>query len=249
MSEPYQYLNWDSEFFGLRIAKLNKSQLNFATMAETLSWCVQNSIDCLYFLADSNDQATIRIAEDNHFRLVDLRMSMRCQIDSNTVSPQPNYDFTIRPVETQDINRLRSIARSSFTLTRFYSDSCFPREKCDELYDVWITRSCQGYADQVLVAIHNGVPHGFISLHLKSEVGEIGIIGVSRKTRRVGIGRALVESALYWYHSVGIRQVIVATQGKNYRAQNFFQHNGFDVHNMHIWYHKWFSGCSKDGNS
>ena len=86
MSEPYQYLNWDSEFFGLRIAKLSKSQLNSATMAETLSWCVQNSIDCLYFLADSNDQATIRLAEDNHFRLVDLRISMRCKIDSNIVS-------------------------------------------------------------------------------------------------------------------------------------------------------------------
>lgn len=247
MSELYQFLNWDSNFFGLRIAKVNKPQLDPPGMAEILSWCEQNSIDCLYLLADSTDQESIRLAEDNHFRLVDLRMSMLCQVDSSTDAQLPTYDFTIRPAQSQDINRLRSIARSSFTLTRFYSDGCFPREKCDDLYDVWVTRSCEGFADQVLVAIYNGVPQGFITLHLKPEAGEIGIIGVSQETRGLGIGKALVESALSWYHNQGIRQVTVATQGKNYQAQNFFQHNGFDVYNMHIWYHKWFSGCSFGG--
>lgn len=243
MSEPYQFLNWDSEFFGLRIAKVNQNQLDRSIMAEILSWCEQNRIDCLYLLADSKHQDTIRLAEDNRFRLVDLRMSMRCQIDSNLIAEEPASDVIIRPVEARDISRLRSIARSSFTLTRFYSDGCFPRQKCDELYDVWITRSCEGFADHVLVAIHKNIPHGFITLHLKPGIGEIGIIGVKQETRRFGIGRSLVRSALSWYHHQGIQQVNVATQGKNYRAQNFFQHNGFDVYNMHIWYHKWFNGC------
>ncbi len=244
MSKPYQFLSWDSEFFGLRIAKIDPHQLDRAIMAEAQTWCEQQRIDCLYLLADSKDQETIRIAEDNEFRLVDLRMSMRCQIGAKAVFRLPVSDITIRPVQALDISSLRSIARTSFTLTRFYTDGCFPREKCDEMYDVWITRSCEGYADQVLVADHNGIAQGFISLHLKPGVGEIGIIGVSHETRGLGIGRSLVRSALSWYHSQGIRKVTVATQGKNYLAQNFFQHNGFDVYDMHIWYHKWFSGCN-----
>ena len=47
---------------------------------------------------------------------------------------------------------LRAIARASHGDTRFYADPHFPDERCDDLYDTWIRRSLEGWADAVLVA-------------------------------------------------------------------------------------------------
>jgi dTDP-4-amino-4,6-dideoxy-D-galactose acyltransferase len=245
MSEYCQFLPWDSEFFGLRIAKVNPNQLNSDKMNVVLSWCLHKDIDCLYLLADSKHQETIRLAEAERFRLVDLRMTLHCRIDANSITHSQSKDFVIRPAQLQDIPALRAISRRSFTQTRYYADRCFPPEKCSELYEVWITKSFEGYANQVLVALIDNIPQGFITCHIRIDhsAGDVGLIGVKEETRGLGIGKALASAALSWYYSQGIQQVFVATQGKNYIAQNFFQSNGFDVYSMHIWYHKWFKHC------
>ena len=54
------YLDWDSEFFGRRIARLNRHRLNEASLDEMLAWCRASRIDCLYFLADCDDAQTNR---------------------------------------------------------------------------------------------------------------------------------------------------------------------------------------------
>ena len=37
-----------------------------------------------------------------------------------------------------------------------------------------------------------------------------------------------------------IKQVYVATQGRNYAAQKLYQRSGFTINVIEIYYHKWF---------
>ena len=79
--------------------------------------------------------------------------------------------------------------RRATAQTRFYADPRFPDERCDDLYDVWITRSAEGWADAVLVAEHDGRPAGYVSCHADAGAGRgsIGLIAVAEPGPRAPV--------------------------------------------------------------
>ena len=72
---PCEILDWDSAFFGFRIAKVRGDLLNQEKAIQIDRWCSQFGIRCLYFLSRLDDATTTRAAEHNGFRLVDIRMT------------------------------------------------------------------------------------------------------------------------------------------------------------------------------
>jgi dTDP-4-amino-4,6-dideoxy-D-galactose acyltransferase len=248
MNELCRYLPWDSNFFGLRIAQVDSSRLDPIFVSHINQWCIQNEIDCLYFLADPDYKNSIRIAEGHQFHLVDVRITWHQKYDPTQEAHKPPSSILIRPYQQSDLQDLRNIARRSFTSSRFYSDPCFPREKCDDLYDLWIKNSCEGYADHVIVAINNGSPQGFITCHVHQNrhEGNIGLIGVGEQARGQGVGYLLTEAALKWFINQGINHTYVVTQGGNIPAHRLYGHSGFSIHLLQLWYHKWFKGCAQN---
>ena len=66
--------------------------------------------------------------------------------------------------------------RDSHRDSRFYYDPGFPNQRCDELYETWIDRSCHGYADTVLVAEYRPTSRRDMSLvtFIRTVEGAIG---------------------------------------------------------------------------
>lgn len=242
VSNLCQYLSWDSEFFGRRIARARISRLDSESVQEILGWCRVQQIDCLYLLADANDPVTVRLAEDNHFRLVDIRMSLERGIENAPVLNNRAFQGVIRPNAPDDVSALRAIAKASYRLTRFYYDPNFPSSRVDALYETWIEKSCNGYADVVLVADVEGQIAGYISCHLLNQGdGKIGLVGVGSNWQGIGLGQALVNASLHWLADLGITRVTVVTQGRNYRAQRLYERCGFLTKSVQLWYHHWFT--------
>ena len=238
-----RYLEWDSSFFGVRIARANPHTVSSADLNLIWRWCDSQLIDCLYFLAESDDRQTVSLLQDSGFYFVDIRMTMTCELpldkpDTDSVSPG------IRPALPSDIPALRQIARVSHRDSRFYYDGHFPSHRCDELYEIWIERSCKGYADVVLVAESEGLPVGYLSCHLKNDekacCGEIGLVALSEAARGRGFGSNLVAAALDWFDVHGARRVSVVTQGRNIAAQRLYQRCKFVTDSVALWHHKWF---------
>ncbi len=86
----------------------------------------------------------------------------------------------VRPAQPSDLEALMQTARSSFHDSRFYSDPNFPRSRCDDFYASWIEKSCNGYADFVLVAENAGEPADFITGHDGAEGGSADKSGSTR---------------------------------------------------------------------
>jgi dTDP-4-amino-4,6-dideoxy-D-galactose acyltransferase len=236
---PCRRLDWDSDFFARRIARLEGSRLTPELAADALTWSKAQGVDCLYFLADSDDPATVRVAEDHGFRQVDVRVTLRARLDGTT--PGAPHGVT-RPFTPLDIPALRALARVSHRDSRFYADPNFPRPRCDDLYETWIDKSCRGYADAVLVAQADGVAVGYVSCHLgEPTTGQIGLFAVDAAHRGRGLGRALVMAALGWFAARGVRDVTVVTQGRNVAAQRLYARGGFAPCAVQLWYHKWLS--------
>ena len=242
--DPCEILEWDTAFFGFRVARVRGDVLTQERVRQIDAWCRQARVRCLYFLSRADDANTTRLAEDSDFRLVDVRVTFgyRAPGAMQGAKSQANGAAVVRHARPEDIYPLKSIAKESYYDTRFYFDTNFPRHLCELLYETWIKRSCEGYADAVLVAELEGAPIGYISCHLDKGpcVDRIGLVGVSSQVRNQGIGQMLILSALEWFLTQGAREVLVVTQGRNCAAQRLYQRCGFLTQTLQLWYHKWY---------
>jgi dTDP-4-amino-4,6-dideoxy-D-galactose acyltransferase len=263
-----ELLEWDSAFFGRRIARARLDRLTPETAKSLDASAAAQAVDCLYLLAASDDPQTARLAEDHGYRFTDIRLTFETQIKA--ARPAPAH--ALRPAREGDLPELRVIAAGSYGLSRFYYDACFPRERCDALYATWIERSVGGWADAVLVAElpdsqglpsadrpynpGNGLIGGFISCHLRDtpdtggtgeKRGEIGLVGVAEAARGQNVGGSLVSGALAWFAAHCAASVSVVTQGRNVAAQRLYQRGGFLTRSVQLWYHKWFGNCQGGG--
>ena len=217
-------LEWDSEFWGLRIAQIPSVDAD--------EWAREQHVACAYLLVPGENAPEAHRAEERGYRLVDVRVELEARSAAG--------EAAVRPVRDEDVDALRAIARTNHTDTRFYADPHFLRAACDELYDTWIRRSCEGWADAVLVADADGAAAGYVSVHRRGEHGAIGLIGVAAGSRGRGLGDALARGALDWCAAAGLSACRVVTQGRNVAAQRLFQRCGFRTRSLDLWFHKWF---------
>ena len=242
--DPCELLKWDTDFFGFRIARVRGDSLSEALVKGIDSWYRKEKVRCLYFLSRADDPETTRLAEDNGFRMVDIRVTLRYKAGEESDERRVGHTSaaTIRPARPEDLPSMKRLSGDIFHDTRFYFDPNFPRPLCDSLYEAWLERSCRGYADAVLVAELEGSPVGFSTCHLDGETGtgRIGITAVDRNFQGRGIGSQLIQSTLDWYSERGVTEIFTVVQGRNVATLHFDQRCGFLVHAVQIWYHKWF---------
>jgi dTDP-4-amino-4,6-dideoxy-D-galactose acyltransferase len=244
-TEPCRFLDWDTEFFGKRIARLNGSRLYPDLAAAALEWCHRGSIDCLYFLADSDDPQTIWLAEEHHFKLVEVRYTFeRSLTDWDPVSrPRDVSDVLIRAARLEDTSAIQEIARTSYIDSRFYFDPNFSEESWSRYYSTWAKKSCEGGAELALVAERQAEVVGYITGLVDRQKNEAiyELTGVRESVRRSGVGQELFRSGLDWYAAHHLPKIWVATQGRNIVTQRMIQRNGFLSKSCQLYYHKWFS--------
>lgn len=239
-AEIIEYLDWDSSFFGLRIARLKTRSLNREILVLTKDWCERESIDCVYMLADAGDFTTTQLAAEHGFDLVDIRVTLDKRLASERTTVLPSGTARVRSHRPEDLPQLRQIAKESHRDTRFYHDPRFPRDKCDQLYETWIQNSCRGYAQAVFVAEHAGKIAGYVTCHLNACTGQIGLIAVAADHRRAGLGAELLSCADRWFVSQGATSVRIVTQGRNISAMRLDERAGFQTCAVELWYHRWF---------
>jgi dTDP-4-amino-4,6-dideoxy-D-galactose acyltransferase len=266
---------WDSAFFGVRIAEVAARRPAADELHRIAGQSDDAGIDCLYLLADAADADTLRAAEQNGFSLVDIRLTLDCELGVASRSPSrgaaadaatassrgtvseldltANAGAQIRAASATDLTALKTLARTSHRNTRFYRDPRFDRERCDELYAVWIERSINGeLADAVWVVDVGGAACGYLTIRADTgapvsadprerRASTIGLIAIDPRHRGRGYGDALLRHAQTWTSERGLRRVRVVTQGNDPRAIRFYERAGFLASRVELWYHRWRS--------
>ena len=236
-----ELLSWDSEFFGFPVARVTEASLRESQMRGLLRWANDNAIRCIYYLMKCDDVDGIRVAHKSGFHLVDVRVELEClQETISARSSRTTISENITDYRPGDLPSLQQLARGIHRNTRFYKDPHFPRERCHSLYETWITKSCCGWADAVLIFRIDTIPVGYISCHVRPGCnGSIGLVGVAHHVQRHGVGKALLSSALDWFRQQGISRIMVATQANNPAALRMYENEGFRVKVVNMWWHLW----------
>jgi dTDP-4-amino-4,6-dideoxy-D-galactose acyltransferase len=231
---PCRVLDWDSEFFGLRIGRVAGDRTDEPALAAATAWADERSLDCVYLLADCTDAAGLRAASSRGFRPVDVRLDF-----GRPVGDDRPAAGGLRHAREADLATLAPLARGAFAYSRFAADGRFPAERCETLFEIWLTDSVRGrLADFVLV--DDGL-EGFVCCTVDADqrLGRIELIAVVPDRRGDGLGGALVDGALDELARRGAGQVRVATQAASVPAQRLYQRAGFRTLQAAVWLHRW----------
>lgn len=231
-----QSLEWDSAHFGRRIARVHYEGLSPATLEQAVTGADSLAQDCLYLLVPASDTPMIAAAEDLGFRFADMRLTLAADI-SGAAGIEPLG--CVRQFRPSDAAELREIARASHTDSRFFRDPRFSRSDCQRMYELWIEKSCAGWASFVLVAEAGAGVSGYITCHQHEAGASIGLFAVSEKARGTGVGSALLRAACAQAREQGASRAVVVTQGANPRAQRIYQRCGFITESLEFWFHRW----------
>jgi len=236
--QPFEALPWDSAFFGVRIARVRMENATPSQLSQAVLEADRTGIACLYWLIDSADVHSSTAAERCGFRLIDIRVTLEHSLDSDA-GPRPPHEF-VRAMTAKDLPALAALARSSHRDSRFFCDGNFAAERCEALYEEWLRKSLAEGSGKALVAEKDGNPAGYCTCDLREGgIGSIGLIAVDPRWRRASLGKALVETALTFFRSSGMRSATVVTQGRNIASQRLYQRSGFVTKSMQLWYHRW----------
>ena len=233
---PCELLEWDSRHFQLSIGRVTSSGLSSSSTRPIEEWRHANNVDCLYLLAPVDGLASVRLAEDLGFRLIDLRVTLARHLDG---APSGLPDG-IRRFRDGDLPVLKTMAGSLHQDSRFCTDPHFPAAHSRRLFEVWIEQTCTDPTHVVLVAERDGRPVGYVAIERRTpQTGRIQLIGVEPTLHRRGIGGDLVAAACHHLAAAHASHVDVVTQGRNLAAQRLYQKHGFVTCAQELWYHWW----------
>jgi dTDP-4-amino-4,6-dideoxy-D-galactose acyltransferase len=236
---PCEFLDWDSDFFGFPIARVRGSTLDEASAARIDEWCAESGVRCLYFLADGDALETAQVADAHGYRVVDVRLTLRHELDSLPAAPPP---VAVRDAGPADIPALMRVAARSHRDTRFSRDPGFDQDRCDTLYATWVEAGIRDPERWALVAEIDGAPVGYqvISPAVGGGAAHMEILAVDEAHRGLGAGRSLLSTGLRRARSLGASAVETATQERNEASLRVHLEVGFSQLRKEIWHHKWF---------
>jgi len=228
-------LDWDSTFFGFPIGEGRPVTLDEVTAVD--AWAAQERLRCVYLCVPSENLEPLHAAESLGFRLMGVHVT--CNACAPFGATGGSEAVVVRAARPMDVAALEQMAGQAHPDTRFYADPGFSRESCRRLYETWIRRSTEGWADCVLVAESGTDVVGYVTLHRHARGARIGLIAVAREMRRGGGGRALMRSAFDWCERERIEYVTATTQGQNAAALRFYIRCGFALDRVEFWLHQW----------
>tara|TARA_R110000737_G_scaffold352064_1_gene396468 strand:+ start:18303 stop:18998 length:696 start_codon:yes stop_codon:yes gene_type:complete len=224
-----QHLNWDSDFFNLKIGKV--LGLNNEIIQELIS----KNYDLLYVFSQDPKGISNNIIKQSNAQLVDSKVIFQKEIkfDGKLVDC---VEFS----SSDSMDQLFQLALESGHKSRFKLDENFEKGKFEELYNIWIKKAVNETETQkVFVYRDKSSLGGFVTIEIKNETAVIGLIAVHDSLRGQGIGKKLMNQVESYLINRKIPKLEVATQLENSGACKFYEQLGFEIKETIKIYHLW----------
>ena len=225
-------LQWDSDFFGLRIGRADILSSEDALFLVARYEELKQQFDLLYVFDPNNIGFNA-----NGARLVDEKI-----LYSKPCEPRKQYaevSFYQGASPSDDLYRLALVSGG---YSRFKLDERLPKGSYERLYNRWIENACpkEGTNKQILLfKDEQNVARGMITIDHQGELGHIGLVAVDTEVQHQGIGGKIMSTLDGYLFERGIKTLEVPTQKANSDACRWYEKNGFTVQSRTQIYHWW----------
>ena len=236
MDSRYEILDWDSAFFGYKVARMVNANAAYGidSLVDNLR---SEGVRVAYLTANPKDTSLNNAFLAAGAQLVDKKTTYTISTMGLTPFPSDAVEYYTGDANNKE---LLSIACQTGEYSRFRVDRNFGPEACDRLYKQWVRNDASGQSGSILYVCPIGSAiAGLITLKNLEQVGSIGLIGVSSQHRGQNIGMALMGKAISHFQELGIFRIDVVTQQANIPACRFYQKCGFEIKSVINYYHLW----------
>ena len=169
------------------------------------------------------DGASSAALEGCGFRQVDTQVTLE-----RAAAPAPVATRAqVRRAEPRDREAVLDIAGSCFRFSRFHQDPRIGLQAAHAVKRAWAANCLDGKrGEEVLVALDDGRPTGFLAVLLAQDAAVIDLIGVATDSQRRGIGAALVDTFVERWRGRAPR-LRVGTQAVNAPSIALYEARGF----------------------
>lgn len=170
-----------------------------------------------------DDGASSAMLEDCGFRQVETQVTLE-----RAALPAPAAPgVKVRRAELRDREAVLDIAGSCFRFSRFHQDARIGLQAAHVVKRAWMANCLDGKrGEEVLVALDEGRPAGFLAVLLARDAAVIDLIGVATGSQRRGIGAALVDTFVARWGGRASR-LRVGTQAVNAPSIALYEACGF----------------------
>lgn len=229
MNNAFEILQWDSDFFNFKVAKINNDVLLNDVFFGKL---YNGNVQLAYY--SSKTKLTESFNEYYSVALVDEKITFLKEIEKSSL-----IDKTESYLEKYPDKKLIKLSIESGIYSRFNVDPKIGKNKFEELYTEWIIKSVsKEIADDVLVYKIDDQIAGFVTIGQKNGKADIGIIAVDKGYRGKGIGKTLMKVAENFYFDK-LKLIQVVTQSDNLPAIKLYVSCGYKQEKTEYFYHLW----------
>ncbi len=241
-SDYIEILDWDTNFFGFKVAKLNLEISKSTNLKEIIFQLDKKHVRLAYYSSLKRFPEQFNLISHVDIKLVDKKVTY---MKKEIMKSDYHDSITIYDKDYPESNML-NIAIQSGEYSRFNIDKEIGKDKYEELYKLWLINSVKKeIAKEVLVFSDNGEIRGLVTLGEKKGNADIGIIAVESTNRGKGIGKSLMYAAETWFVDNGYSSIQVVTQEDNLSACNLYRSCGYELEKVEYFYHFWINS-SKD---
>lgn len=230
-------LEWDSNFFGIRTAKLDATNLSETGMRSQLESITKCGFELIYVFTPHNHEGLKQQILTAGGKLTDEKVTYFTNVTEMT----PIHSGFIRSCLGNKMDtELEMLAIESGKYSRFKLDEQIPRKKFEDLYRLWMENSLNAsFAEEVFVFEDEGKKLGMVSVDIRQNEGWIGIIAVNDAYRGKSIGKMLMHAAIGFCKDNKVKILNVQTQMANKVSCTFYEKIGFRVKGVEDVYHIW----------
>ena len=237
MKNKFEIVEWDSNFFDFKVAKIN--QFDTIEELELISEELKsNRIKLAYVFSKPNSKMNAILKQVNVF-LADEKVTFSCKIDEIIENEEDSFIEEYQDFIVTD--KMLDIAIQTSEYSRFRVDANFKNEEFKKLYYQWIKNAVEHQENgKLFVYQEKKTLKGLIYLkEINDNIGSISLIGVDEGYRGEQIGTKLISHANFYFSNLGKKEVQVVTQKANVLACNFYTKNGFQIIDTVNVYHLW----------
>ena len=230
----FEELTWDSDFFGIKSAKVILHRSLAINEWENLKvkFCDYQFIAIVNRNSDPVNAQLI--AKDTSSFLADINIQFEKKlVETNEM---PRNVTTYQALERDD----RIIEIADFQHSRFLSDPELAKRGGKYVYQEWIINAFEKPEKYyILSKDEKGIINGFLLCSYFKKTCVIELISVSKEVSKSGIGTSLFRAVEYTAYQRDCNKIKVGTQMRNLNAINFYHKVGCKQVECHEIYHLW----------
>ncbi len=238
MTNQLEQATWDSDFFGYKIGRIHADNMQAADLQVQIEQAKNNGYSLIYLFVDPDDNLSNTAARENGARLVDRKITFRICVNDAMAAGKDMHIKDYEPGYPSD--KLIDLSLQSGLYSRYKIDAHFKNREFERLYLAWIENSLtRKIADHTFVYVEDEKELGVVTVRIKPDLAQIGIIAVDESARGKSIGSKLMNQVIAVVREKEVAMLDVATQTDNINACNFYKKLGFHANHRENVYHIW----------